>query len=287
MQTGITRIQRRARHAGLLAHDGVHLVHRHLRIHRRGRTFVLHAISRVEHAVQRIQRQRIHHRVRTEGHLGRIDRAMLQRAARPQERQRQDQERSHRPLPPRHERITRARREQLHRQPGRDQQHHEGSQQHALVALPQHRPDFLGVQQIDEVQAVGTRVVLSNELRRRDLQQDIEHPPDAEPPRGDASSERTMPEPGRKHGRQRDHHRQQAYVDAQSAEQQRPQAASGLHAIPHPVRQSQPGQRQQRQDGKNESKSQATHAAALRERRDACADKRMPPCMPSRTMPPR
>ncbi|MNT60049.1 hypothetical protein D3C72_1976060 [compost metagenome] len=57
MQARVARVQRRALHAGFLAHDGVHLVYRHLRIHRRGRTLVLHAIRRVEHAVQRIQRQ--------------------------------------------------------------------------------------------------------------------------------------------------------------------------------------------------------------------------------------
>ncbi|KAG1389001.1 hypothetical protein G6F59_015717 [Rhizopus arrhizus] len=159
---------------------------------------------------------------------------MLQRAACTQHAQREDHEGGNRPLPPCHERITRARREQLDGQPGGQHQHHEGGQQHALVALPQHRPHFLRVKQIDEVQPVRTRVVFSDELRRGDFQQHIQHPPDAEPPRSDAGRQRPVTKPGRKHGRQRNHHRQQAHVDAQSTDQNGPPAACGLPAIPHP-----------------------------------------------------
>ena len=54
VQAGIARIQRRAFHAGLGAHDGVHLVHRHLRVHGRRRTLVAHAVRGIEHAVKRV-----------------------------------------------------------------------------------------------------------------------------------------------------------------------------------------------------------------------------------------
>ncbi|MNT10767.1 hypothetical protein D3C72_1456120 [compost metagenome] len=214
---------------------------------------------------------------------------MLQRAARAQHRQRQDHEGRNRSLPPRHEPVLRTRRKQFERQPGRHHQHHERSQQHALVALPQHRPHFLGIEQVDEVQPIGPRVVFRDELRRGHLQQHIQHPPHAEPPRSDARRQRPMPEPRREHSRQRYHHGQQADVDTQPAQQHRPQAASRLYAVPHPERQPKPRQRQQHQDGENESKCQATHAAAPRKRRIAFAatDKRMPLSMPSKTMPPR
>ena len=85
---------------------------------------------------------------------------------------------------------SRTRREQPDRQPGRHQQHDQRGQQHALVALPQHGPDFLRVQQIDEVQAVRARVVFGDELRRGNFQQHVQHPPDAEPPGGRARGRR-------------------------------------------------------------------------------------------------
>ena len=208
-------------------------------------------------------------------------------AARAQHHQRQDQQRGQRPLPPGHERIAHPRREPPDRQPGRHQQHDQRGQQHALVALPQHGPDFLRVQQIDEVQAVRARVVFGDELRRGNFQQHVQHPPDAEPPGGRARGPGAVAEPRREHRGQRDHHGQQAHIDAQPADQQRGQAAGGLHAVPLPESQAQAAERQQRQHRQDESQGQAAHQAALRVAIEVRAEPSAPLYLIGKAMPSR
>ena len=208
--------------------------------------------------LQRIERQRVHQRIRAVGHLGRVDGAMLQRAARAQHPSaRISSEASGRF----HQDMngSRTRREPPDRQPGRHQQHDQRGQQHALVALPQHGPDFLRVQQIDEVQAVRARVVFGDELRRGNFQQHVQHPPDAEPPGG-----RARPRRGGRTTARTPRAARSPWTAGTSMRS--PPTSSGArppaHAVPLPESQAQAAERQQRQHRQDESQGQAAHQAA-------------------------
>ena len=77
------------------------------------------------------------------------------------------------------------------------------------------------------------------------------------------------------------------HIDAQPADQQRGQAAGGLHAVPLPESQAQAAERQQRQHRQDESQGQAAHPAALRVAIEVRAEPSAPLYLIGKAMPSR
>ncbi|MNM52066.1 hypothetical protein D3C81_631380 [compost metagenome] len=244
---------RRCRQAAAGAQFADHLGQRQVTVDARGFAAGRQLPRGIADGVQRIQRQGVDGRVGRERHQCRIQGPMTQAGTHAQRRQQQHQERQRQPpQPSRFDCDHRAVADPAPRPPKQcpEQHDHHGNFDHhgQQMAAQQRHPDFFGIDQIFQEQAIGTQAVFGHEARRGQLHEHQQHAGQDQPPPQQMA-------PGAAHAsfqrqQQRQHRRdavQQAqgrHIHPQPLQEHRGPAVSSTDPRGVPQRQPQSRQRQ-------------------------------------------
>ncbi len=226
------------RHTHSGSHSLDHFSHRHIAVHPARLRFVLQAVRGRQHRIGRVGDQAVDHRIVAECKRREIGRPVLETRAH------HDEQDDHYDWPHQQHcarapyiRVPSVLREVAGKDPSQSGNGCAREQQQAAIAVPQHRQHFARIDQVFEEEAVRPAVVLDQELRCRQLEEDdqdqaqrqpaaTQRDPPAEP--SDQEQRRQQHQDGR--GEQPERHE----VAAQPLHEHRQHGIRGADALPLP-----------------------------------------------------